>query len=456
MENERILELRKEYHQNRKIYNEFCDTLLFLLKKLLKNNGFQFQLASARVKEEDSLIKKLSTNRALSNINSIFDLDDMAGSRVIFYLDSEIQKFSRCIYEEFDVVKNNLRYSDDGYNAQHLIIKFKEDRLNLTEYAQFEGLKCELQLTTVLYHAWSEVSHNITYKSPQGLIDFDKEKMDFFQTELKTIMKDYIKPANYKFEFINTEYLELLKGNEIFQNAFYEDILQTNNLRGIYLKLSLLSKYIKKYGDKTPSGYKLTDFIKEVLTRAQGVKEGDESSEILSYGNDFSYVVTQCLEILNVVKYHYTDQIFPIYIDLARNTNEKISKLALDSIKRLAEYKLGVLQQFGLQVQFYIIGQIKKWDIYESLARIEIVNYVFVEVFKLDFNFTESIDHKSIIFGNESLTVDEPLKQLRMQSVEILKGLYFVAKEIPQQLRILDILKEATKTPNRGGVLKRL
>lgn len=73
-------------------------------------------------------------------------------------------------------MKNNLRYSDDGYNAQHLIIKFKEDRLNLTEYAQFEGLKCELQLTTVLYHAWSEVSHNITYKSPQGLIDFDKEK----------------------------------------------------------------------------------------------------------------------------------------------------------------------------------------------------------------------------------------------------------------------------------------
>lgn len=93
MENERILELRKEYHQNRKIYNEFCDTLLFLLKKLLKNNGFQFQLASARVKEEDSLIKKLSTNRALSNINSIFDLDDMAGSRVIFIWTVKFKSF---------------------------------------------------------------------------------------------------------------------------------------------------------------------------------------------------------------------------------------------------------------------------------------------------------------------------------------------------------------------------
>lgn len=448
MESERMLEFRQQYAQSYKKYSEFCDTLFILFGKLLDNNGFQYQFVSTRVKEEESLINKLLTVKALSEINRISELDDIAGCRIIFYLDSEIQKFIQYIYQEFDVVKNNLKYSADDYNAHHFVIKLKEDRLNLTEYAQFKEMKCELQLTTVLYHAWSEVAHNITYKSSKELVDFNKDRMEFFKTEFKTIMKDYIKPANYKFEFINTEYLELLKGKEIFQNVFFEEILTSNSLRDIYLKLSLLGQYIEKYGDKTPSDYDLIDFIKEILEKSKGLKINID--ELSSNDNDYFYVVEQCLEILNAVKYQYIERVFPILIELALNTDNRINKLGVVAIKKLTEYKSGVLKQIGLKLQFYIIDQIKKWDNTEKLLRINIINEVFIEVFQLDFEIIDSIDYKTMGISSGLLLAEEPLKRLRKQSMELLMELYFVTNEIPLKIVILDVLKEVTKTPNRG------
>lgn len=189
MSDEKLNQLMDEYKQYKELYNDFCNTIIFLLNKFLNNNSFQFQVVSARVKEEISIRNKFIENKALITLNSITELDDLAGCRVIFYLDSEIKKFMQHIYQEFEVTKNNLKYSEDDYNAYHLVIKFKEDRLTLTEYSQFKDLKCELQLTTVLYHAWSEISHNIKYKSPKELIQFDKEKMDVLNNQLKDIMK---------------------------------------------------------------------------------------------------------------------------------------------------------------------------------------------------------------------------------------------------------------------------
>jgi ppGpp synthetase/RelA/SpoT-type nucleotidyltranferase len=145
----KIDEIMEEYKNDRETFSDFCRVTVFLLEKLLKNHSIQYQMVSSRVKDITSTINKFNDNSKVSNIETIRQLDDLAGCRVIFYLDGDLQRFVHFIYQEFEVIKNNLRHSNDDYNAQHLVIKFKEDRLKLTEYKQFDGLICELQLTTV-------------------------------------------------------------------------------------------------------------------------------------------------------------------------------------------------------------------------------------------------------------------------------------------------------------------
>jgi putative GTP pyrophosphokinase len=51
-----------------------------------------------------------------------------------------------------------------GYKARHFIVSFNEDRLRLFEYRQFKALRFEIQLCTILEHAWNEIEHDRGYK----------------------------------------------------------------------------------------------------------------------------------------------------------------------------------------------------------------------------------------------------------------------------------------------------
>jgi ppGpp synthetase/RelA/SpoT-type nucleotidyltranferase len=448
MNDDRIELMIEEYNHNLELYKDFCSTVVFLLKKLLKSSTLQYQVVSSRVKGENSLRTKLLETKSLSSLTSITELDDVVGCRVIFYLESEIEKFINLIYKEFQVVKNNLRYTEDDYNAHHLIISFKEERLNLTEYAQFKDLKCELQLTTVLFHAWSEVSHNITYKTPKDIVEFDAEKIDFLKAQLKEIMKNYIKPANFKFEFINKEYLYLLEGKEIFSTNFLNDIIRSEDRREIYTKLLLLGQYLKKYGDKTPSEFKLPDFMKMVINRSLKLAK---NPPILGFGYEHHYIVTECIEILCGIRYQYPEQVFPVLVELALDKNKVIKDKAIDAIKQMSKYNSKILEKIGLSMQCFMLDQIKNWNHDEQIRRIEIIKWILKEIFKLEYESTEMIDYKTFSFGFGLLLAAETIKRIREQSIQLLITLYEGAVKTSDKLIILDVLQEATKTPNRGN-----
>jgi ppGpp synthetase/RelA/SpoT-type nucleotidyltranferase len=125
-----------EYKSQQSIYEDFVKTVGFILETLLKNNEFRYQTVFSRGKEISSLQKKITEDKKLQKLKTVTEIDDLAGCRVIFYLDSDIEKFKIYIYKEFDIIKENLKYSEDEYNALHLVVKFNKERLNLTEYAK--------------------------------------------------------------------------------------------------------------------------------------------------------------------------------------------------------------------------------------------------------------------------------------------------------------------------------
>lgn len=84
-----------------------------------------------------------------------------------------MQKVSEIIVQQFDVVEKVDRSGFDsdrlGYRSIHYLVRLSEARLSLPEYARFAGLVGEIQVRTILQHAWAEIEHDIQYKTVVSL-----------------------------------------------------------------------------------------------------------------------------------------------------------------------------------------------------------------------------------------------------------------------------------------------
>ena len=77
----------------------------------------------------------------------------------------------RLITEEFDLDPSSSHDKADalephefGYRWVEYIVFLKAKRCDLPEWEAFVGMKVEIQVQTVLQHAWAAISHTIDYQ----------------------------------------------------------------------------------------------------------------------------------------------------------------------------------------------------------------------------------------------------------------------------------------------------
>ena len=58
------------------------------------------------------------------------------------------------------------RSAEELYFGIHYLVSLSEHRLALPEYRKFRELRCEIQIQTILNHAWAETTHDILYHRP--------------------------------------------------------------------------------------------------------------------------------------------------------------------------------------------------------------------------------------------------------------------------------------------------
>ena len=194
----------EEYREKWSLYHDFCVTMKNLLVYLLVDKKYKYQI-SYRIKSLDSLTEKIAKkNEEGKNYKKLSDIDDLAGIRIVFYLESDKKRFVSDLFKEFTSQKLTLeeRHKKKGYRATHVRAKFGRKRLILGEYKRFKGLKCEIQLTSALYHAWSEIEHDLFYK-PNVKIDKGKrEALLKLKRDLQKTMTNHIEKASDLFEFV--------------------------------------------------------------------------------------------------------------------------------------------------------------------------------------------------------------------------------------------------------------
>ena len=257
------------------IYEAFAETVRFILKKALlaAENLPQPQSVQCRAKGIESLRRRLAEEGKLDTQTLELDRRDLAGVRLIFYTNNDVDRFlaSPLIRENFEIEEDSTKIhhptpENKGarYRAVHYTVRLCEDRIRLPEYARFAGLRCEIQVQTILNHAWSETSHDILYKDKLG-DGYGGKAMEGIARRFERIMDKYLIPAGYEIQKAQQEYERVLQGKELFDKdiANLLDNAQNNNER--YEILSGLKDYAIPNYDDLPAAY---EGLKGPLLRA--------------------------------------------------------------------------------------------------------------------------------------------------------------------------------------------
>ena len=129
-----------------------------------------------RVKDRESLGKKIDKRVSKAEpgkppYQNLNEITDILGLRIITYHDSDVVTISRILKSNFQVdVENspNKRKRDTkefGYSSLHLVVSLKEGNIQQEKsLREISGLKVEIQVRTILQHAWAEIEHSLGYK----------------------------------------------------------------------------------------------------------------------------------------------------------------------------------------------------------------------------------------------------------------------------------------------------
>jgi len=180
-----------------------------MLNDILKKDKYKCHISS-RVKDVASLTEKIQRKKYKGvEYRHIEDIEDIAGIRIIFYTEMDRKKFLRRINKEFDSsmhIKEIKKTSgSNGYSSVHVVASLGAEKLQFSEYGRFRGLKCEIQLTLMLEHAWAEVEHGILYKVDKKNSRLDPIQYERLKLRMQKIMSEYIRQASFELESIVQE-----------------------------------------------------------------------------------------------------------------------------------------------------------------------------------------------------------------------------------------------------------
>lgn len=173
-----IARYRREYD----FFDQAARLAAQILERNLKAAGIR-SIVTSRAKAVGSLRKKVQERAPQKNytcVEDIFDdIVDLAGVRVAMYFPGDRTQVDGIIRSSFMLLPGKPKAFPDpstkpryekrfvGYVATHYKVNLKEGDLSEAQKRYAEA-RIEIQVASVLMHAWAEVEHDLVYKPEQG------------------------------------------------------------------------------------------------------------------------------------------------------------------------------------------------------------------------------------------------------------------------------------------------
>ncbi|MET7774152.1 RelA/SpoT domain-containing protein [Nocardia sp. NPDC005366] len=172
---------------------DFYDTAARLVKEALES-GLQAAGVRCIVTHRPKSIARLEAKcrqrlpeKKYEKVDDIFnDIVDLAGVRVALYFPAEQGEVDKLVTNLFvqlepkkefpkkDAERPGKRFS--GYSAVHYRVQLKENHLPEPD-KRYALARVEIQVASVLMHAWSEVEHDLVYKPIGGDLSEDENAL---------------------------------------------------------------------------------------------------------------------------------------------------------------------------------------------------------------------------------------------------------------------------------------
>jgi putative GTP pyrophosphokinase len=171
-----VSEIRPEewgerYSREREKYTSLATELSGLLQRLCEVAEIDVSQIEARAKDVPSFVEKITRKRDKYG-DPLHDMTDLVGLRVITYYREDVSRVGDVIRKNFDVdAANSVDKAEElapdrfGYTSVHFVATLGERRSRLEEWHRYKGIRFEIQVRTVLQHAWAAVNHKLSYKS---------------------------------------------------------------------------------------------------------------------------------------------------------------------------------------------------------------------------------------------------------------------------------------------------
>lgn len=156
------------YRHARPQYESLAAVVAATLEALLRHSQIDFLNVTHRAKSVESFTEKITRKRYSNPKN---EMTDLAGIRVITYIERDIERVAETIRKSFNVhvedcinKANTLAADQFGYRSVHLVCDIGSARSALPEFSSYSAMTFEIQVRTSLQHAWAEIEHDRSYK----------------------------------------------------------------------------------------------------------------------------------------------------------------------------------------------------------------------------------------------------------------------------------------------------
>ena len=155
------------------------------MTSVLDDAGINYLSVAGRTKTVASFAEKVRRTKDGVPLytDPLREITDTIGIRVITYVHSDVKAVADLLHDQV-VVKDDRDMGQEtaqegrfGYSSRHLLIGLDAAREGHPSYEMMRGHTAQIQIRTVLQHAWAEFEHDIRYKGTmpdEHARDFDR------------------------------------------------------------------------------------------------------------------------------------------------------------------------------------------------------------------------------------------------------------------------------------------
>ncbi|OAN10087.1 GTP pyrophosphokinase [Exiguobacterium undae] len=233
-------EIEVWYDNEFKIFEILATKITSLIKEIIEYKDIKYHSITHRIKDKSSLLNKIKSKKYEDPISQIHDY---IGIRIVTFVKSDVEKVCKEIEGLFEIdTENSSNKSEElgedkvGYRSIHYVAKIDDKRAKMPEYAHLKDKCFEIQVRTILEHAWADISHDRTYKFNKIL----PEKND---------IRRRFALASASLEMVDREFDRLSKEIEEYSFEVSEET-EKGNLEYLIDSTSLLIYLKEKFKDE--------------------------------------------------------------------------------------------------------------------------------------------------------------------------------------------------------------